>query len=276
MSISRRDIIASSAMLAGSAATAEVGTARRRDPRSTAEGQIKLGAMLDGSPAFWTYSGVVYAVRPNLHPLPILTLAGGQASWAERRADGSYIVRGAILTFFRDPSTGAFLDTFDNPLTGKRNVPAVNKLSGGGLLYPADGASARLEGQIQSGVVAPGGFKATDPGAALGSVRWSVAGDSVMLMTDRSWNVAVQPQLEAQTQFGDRDAFFDPRRPKMTARFSATTIAPWMRWMEMGDAPGHLVWHSSGEKVFDLRDLPADYRARAGADLGLLATRPKA
>jgi hypothetical protein len=277
MPMSRRDLIASGVLAAGlGAAGAAVGAPPPMidDPRSTAEGQIKLGATLDGSPAFWVYSGVIYAVRPGLRPLPILTLAGGQSSWAERQPNGDYVVRGAILTFFRDPDSNAFLDTFDNPLTGKRNAVKANTLSGGGLIYPADGSSARLDGAVKAGVVAPKGFKAADPHQALGAVRWSEIGSSVMLMTDRAWNVAVQPQLEAQTQFGDRDAFFDPRVRKIKASFSATTIAPWMAWMEMGDALGHLVWHSSGEKVFTVDDMPADYRRRAGSRLDLLATRP--
>jgi hypothetical protein len=275
MPISRRDLIASGAVAAGwSAPGGPASSGTVYDPRSTAEGQVKLGATLDGSPAFWVYSGVIYGVRPGRRPLPILTLAGGQSSWAERRPNGDFMVRGAILTFFRDPDSNAFLETFDNPLTGKRNLVKANSLSGGGLLYPADGSSARLDGEVKAGVVAPKGFEAGDLHQPLGAVRWSVVGSSVTLMTDRAWNVAVQPQLEAQTQFADRDAFFNRRRRRMTARFSATTIVPWMAWMEMGDSPGHLVWHSSGEKVFSIDDMPADYRNHAGSALDLLATRP--
>jgi hypothetical protein len=244
------------------------------DPRQTAEGQVKLGATLDGSPAYWTYSGVVYAIQSGKRPLPILSLAGGQSSWATRRADGSYRVSGAILTFFRDLETGAFIDAFDNPITGKRNLVKPNQLSGGGVVYPADGSSARAQGQIKSAVVAPQGFKASEPEKALGAVRWSLAGPSIMLMTDRSWNVALQPQLEAQTQIADRAAFFDPKVTRLPTSFTATTIIPWMTFMDMGDAPGHLVWHSSGQKVFSVDDMAADYRDHAGSKLDILTTRP--
>jgi hypothetical protein len=244
------------------------------DPRDSAVGQVKLVAALDAAPVYWSYSGVIYAVRPAVRPVPILRLAGCQASWSEPMADGAFKISGAIMTFFRDIDTGAFLKTFANPFTKMHNTVQANVLSGGAMIYPADGGSARLAGQIRAGVVAPKGFNATDPNQALGAVRWSVVGQSVFLMTDRSWNVAVQPQLEAQTTLGDRSAFFDPSVRRMRAQFTATTIVPWMGWMEMGEAPGHLVWHSSGEKLFSITDLPDDYRAEAGSRLDMLASRP--
>jgi hypothetical protein len=246
-----------------------------QDPRLSAEGQIRLSASLDGSPAFWIYSGTVYAVQPGLHPRELVRLSGCQSSWAERLEDGSYRVSGATLTFFRDCRSGTILDYFDNPITGRRNKVVANFLSGGALRYPADGTSARAEFRPATGsVIAPNGFGAADLQKPLGLVRWQVMEQSVLLFTDRSWNVAVQPQLEAQTQSGDRADFFDPALRRMTARYSGTSIMPWMTWLEMADIPGHLTWHSSGEKSFSLDGLEADYRAHAGDRLDRLASRP--
>jgi hypothetical protein len=276
--LSRRGVLAASLITAagevsspGLAAAGE----RGHDPRLTAEGQVKLGATLDGSPAFWTYSGVIYAVLPDRRPLPILSLSGCQSSWATALGEGDYRVAGAIVTFFRDPGTDAFLDVFDNAFTGKRNRVSPNILRGGALIYPANGASAHAQGQINAAVIAPRGFAPSDPAQALGSVRWKVAGPSIMLMTDRSWNALAQPQLEAQTQSADRALFFDPRVRRLPARFTATTIMPWMTWMEMDGIAGHLVWHSSGEKLFSLDDLPSDYRNHAGSQIDILSTPPE-
>ena len=269
--ISRRRLIASataSLTVAGRAAAGQY------DPRSTAEGQIKLGATLDGTPAWWIYTGLIYAVRPNMRPVAILGIAGCESQWAEKRPDGSYVVSGVTASFFRDPATGAFLDGFVNPLTGKRVSAKANVLSGGGAIYPADGSSARAYGHIKDAVVAPGGFAPSDPNKPLGAVRWDILGDSIMLMTDRAWNVPVEPQLEAQTQMADRNDFFRQGLGRLPARYSATTIVPWMGWLEMGDIPGHLVWHTSGEKVFSPGRVPADYRARAGAVMDQLTSRP--
>jgi hypothetical protein len=270
--MTRRSVLASGAFSAAAAPVLAQGRPSGYDPRASAEGQIKLLAALDGSPVYWTYSGLIYAVLPERRPQPILAISGGQASQARRRADGSYRASGAILTFFRDVNTGAFLESYDNPFTGVRTAVAANILTGGGLIYPADGSSAFAEGQIAAAAVAPDGFKASDPSKALGVVRWSVTGPSVMLMTDRSWNVARQPQLEAQTQVADRAAFFDPKVVRLPTSFTATTIIPWMAWMGMGNRAGHLMWHSSGQKVFSVNDMDPEYLAHAGDRIEVLTT----
>ena len=41
---------------------------------------------------------------------------------------------------------------------------------------------------------------------------------------------------------------------------------PWQEWMEMGDRPGHLLWHAAGAKLNSIAELPDDYRKRAEAE----------
>jgi hypothetical protein len=95
-----------------------------------------------------------------------------------------------------------------------------------------------------------------------------------MLVTDHAFEVPVQPQIEARTIFADRSAFLDPDVARLPARFATSTIVPWLRFMDMTGVPGHLVWHCAGEKLFDVADLPADYRARAGQLLDVLTKAP--
>jgi hypothetical protein len=45
--------------------------------------------------------------------------------------------------------------------------------------------------------------------------------------------------------------------------------------MDMQATDGHLVWHTAGDKRFDVGALPADYRGRAGVELENLASRPR-
>jgi len=245
------------------------------DPRTSAEGQVKLNATLDGSVAYWPYSGIIYAVRPRARPLPLLAVSGCQANWAAHQPDGSFLLAAPLVTFFRDIDTGAFLEYFDNPFSGARNEVQPNLFVGKGYaVYPADGSAMRITGNIGAAESAPHGFKTANAQAGVGRVVWSLGRDTVVLTTDQFFDVATQPQAEAQTRTADRRAFFDPRVRQLPARFSATTISPWLRWMQMGEAEGHLVWHTSGEKVFSITALPADYRTRAGSLLDHLTTRP--
>lgn len=272
--LSRRSVLIgatglASARLLGSAAA--IGD----DPRQSAMGQAKLNATLDGSPAFWAYAGTIYAVRSRVRPVPLLALSGLQANWAMRQADGSYRLAAPLLSFFRDVDSGAFLDVFVNPFTQMRNPVRPNFFAGKGYaVYPADGSAMRISGKIDATESAPQGFKPAEP-SGIGRVLWSETRDSIVLNTDQFFNVQLQPQGEAQTRTADRDRFFDPRVKRLPARFSATTISPWLAWMDMGTAEGHLVWHTSGEKVFSVDDVPADYRVRAGQSLEALTSRPR-
>ncbi len=246
-----------------------------QDPRNSAIGQIKLLATLDGAPAYWTYSGIIYAIQDGKHPSAILAASGCQSSWAQEQPDGSYIVTGATLTFFRDIQTGAIIDFFDNPLTGQRNAVMSNFLSGARILFPADGSSARADTlPVNGGAIAPGGYQSPDKQKPLGIMCWHVSPDLVTLTTDRSWSVPAQPQLEAELQTCDRGDFFDASLKRISARGASTTIIPWMRWMQMGSIPGHLVWHTSSEKSFSLDALDMDYRAKAGPLIDRFAEKP--
>jgi hypothetical protein len=274
MTLSRRALLVAGGFGVGIAASAGF-AATDYDPRRSAEGQMKMLATLDGSPAFWHYTNLIYAMLPGQHPRPILAASGCQSSWAERMEDGSYRVTGTTMTMFRDLETGAILESFENPFTGRRNIVQTNFLSGGGLRYPADGSSASLEIRPASGgVIAPKGYGEGNLQRKLGLVRWKMFGESIQLTTDHSWPVPVQPQLEAQTVSASKAEFFDPRVLRMSARDAGVSIMPWMTWMEMGDVAGHLMWHYNGEKLFSLDSLDADYRAHAGDRLEKLARRP--
>lgn len=272
---SRRAALRGGAIVVGGvAASAAVSAAPKSDPRRSALGQIKMEGALDGRVAIWSYSGLIYAVTPGQRPRAILSIAGGSANWATRQPDGSWSMLGATMSFFRDPANGAFLDAFDNPMTGKRNEVRPNILSGGQMTFPADGSAPHFVGKSRAGETTPGGFTEADPERPLGRVDWTETRDTVMMTTDHSFEVPVQPQLEARTIFCDRTDFFDARVTRMPAKMATTTIVPWLRWMNMADAPGHLIWHCSGEKMFEVDALPADYRARAGASLEIFGAPP--
>jgi len=245
------------------------------DPRRCAEGQVKLNATLDGSPAFWSYTGVIYAVLPNARPIPILALSGCQANWAVRQSDDSFQLAAPLLSFFCDINSKAFLTQFDNPWTSRHNEVRPNLFAGSGrAIYPADGTAMRLSGAIAASESAPHGFTPGNGGTGVGRVEWSLTRDTIVLTTDQFFDVKTQPQGEAQTRTADRAGFFDSAVSRLPARFAATTISPWLGWMQMGEAAGHLVWHTSGEKVFSIDEVPELYRTHAGKLLEHLVTRP--
>ena len=66
--------------------------------------------------------------------------------------------------------------------------------------------------------------------------------------------------------FATVDDFTDPEVLRIPGVFSSTVTMPWLEWMEMGERPGHLLWHAAGAKLDSLDALPVDYRKRAEAE----------
>lgn len=245
------------------------------DPRRSGLGQIKMEAALDGRAGIWGYRGLIYAVRPDCVPLPILGLDGGSAFWGHDMGGGAWEMTGTTMSFFTDPDSGRHLDTFTNPFTGKTDAVRANILAGGArMVYPADGAAPHFVGQSSAGESTPGGFVEADGAHPVGRVAWTTFAGGVAMTTDHAFEVPVQPQLEARTIRADAASFFDPSVRRLPAQMTTTTITPWLRFMGMEGQPGHLVWHCWGEKVFDVADLADSYRAGAGDRIDLFVTPP--
>lgn len=277
-SIARREALASGAgllgMLTAPRTLAAPGTLTA-DPRLSALGQVKMEAALDQTAAIWAYKGMIYAVEPQTKPRLILRLEGGSAFWGRPQDDGSWKMLGATMSFFCDPQNGDILESYANPYTGSHDPVRVNLFAGGGMRYPADGSAPHFEGVSTAGESTPGGFKEANPARPIGLLGWTETQDNIMMTTDHAFEVPVQPQLEARTIYADKRGFLDPAVRQLPARMATSTITPWLRWMDMGDAPGHLVWHCWGEKRFDLEGLPPAYLAKAGKDIDLFRQPPE-
>jgi len=70
-------------------------------------------------------------------------------------------------------------------------------------------------------------------------------------------------RAQRQTMFVPLAAFNDREIVNLPTVFSSTVFMPWLKWMDMGDRPGHVVWHASGAKLRSVDELPTEYRHRA-------------
>jgi hypothetical protein len=66
--------------------------------------------------------------------------------------------------------------------------------------------------------------------------------------------------------FTSRRDFANRRLGRLPATFTSTVFMGWLKWMDMKDVPGHVVWHASGAKLRSIADLPGEYRERAGRE----------
>lgn len=216
----------------------------------------------------WWFTGVIFAVTGHDQtPRPLVRFEGLEVYWFQHVADG-YRLGGHTVTFFRDFATFQYLYEFRNPWTGRTDVvrPAVQ---GGNLAfhYGVDGIwPVRLSGE-------PLGTPVPQPLW----VQWHALGEHVWLQHQTIYPPGMPPMHgQRQSMFVSRRDFVNRRIAALPAAFSATVFMGWLKWMDMQDHPGHVIWHASGVKLRSIADLPAEYRARVEREYPeRLSARPK-
>ena len=207
---------------------------------------MKLHAATSDRQVPWYYTGRIYAVREGQVPQHLFNLEGTEIYWVRRAGPSAWTGLGSTLTFYRDAQTGEYFDSFRNPLNG-RTLPVRPN-----VLRSSKPSTFSLQGL---------GLGGRDP------VPWLIethqSDDDVWLITSRSLPEAPQPWIEMQTMMGKASQILDPANTAPPAMFSSSYLSPWLAWMEMGDAPGHLLWHSSGRKLGSIDEIPAGYLQRA-------------
>ena len=238
--------------VAGAAGRAP-GTVDLNNPAANLAGFIRMMASLVDEDVPWWYNGTVYAVvGETRNPEPLFTFEGMELYRVAALADGTYELTGNTVTFFR-ALDGTWLSDYLNPFTGKTNAVGA-AVQGGG---PGRGFNLSVHG------VRPSKLRDQIPDAPLRK-WWSVAAGKVWMNNDTVYPPGLPaPRAQSQSMFATVDEFNDADLPRIPAVFSSTVTMPWLAWMDMGDRPGHLLWHAAGAKLPGLDALPDAYRKRA-------------
>ncbi len=212
---------------------------------------MRMQSSLQEQDSPWWYKGRIYAQVGEAQPRHILDLEGTEIYWPRPLGGGEFSISSRTLTFFKDPMTGEMLDEFVNPYTGESTPVQPNILGG------PDSARYTGEGMAFA--------RRIDPAGELRrwNWQWTHSGRHVWLMSSRGLTHMPQPWLEASTMFCLTDDLADPSITSLRSSFSSTYFSPWLRWMGMGERPGHLIWHSSGCKLKSVDEVSGAYRERA-------------
>ncbi|GMW06610.1 MAG: hypothetical protein AMXMBFR8_14070 [Nevskiales bacterium] len=250
------------------------GTLPRRAPDLTApdvnlRALVRMTASLRERDVPWWYDGTIYGVVAGEQPRALVRFEGMELYWMRHLSGGDYEMVGNTVTFFRDLETGRMLEHFRNPYTGRENTVNAATQGGGagrGFTYSVNG-------------VRPTAFMDRMPEKPL-VLDWSFVRDMVWLHNHTAYPPSMAPpRMQRQTLFAPLNAFLDEDSDSIPAVFSSTVLMPWLKWMEMGDAPGHVVWHAAGAKLDSIDGLPDEFRRRAEREHPHLMTanpaRPK-
>ena len=239
--------------------TAGEALAKLKDPKENLQSMLRIQGSRREQDVPWWSNGTIYGVVGDSQPRPLVTFEGMEMYWIRHLQGpqaGQYELIGNTVTFFRDVDMGTMIDTFKNPYTGALNkvTPAVQ---GGGA---GRGFNYSVQG------IRPTAFIDQMPDKPL-ILNWSTVRDQIWMHNQTVYPPGLPPpRAQRQTMFANLEDFLNPEIDSLAAVFTSTVFMPWLKWMDMGNRPGHVIWHASGAKLESIEQLPSEYRRRAEAE----------
>jgi hypothetical protein len=256
---SRRLVLTGAAAMAGSAVSspARAGGPRRFDPSSPADQALafrKLAYSSDGETGFWWLRGRRYGlVDGDLTPFWDMHVG----SWFRTRdlASGDFEATTISVSVYTDCASGAVLEDFVNPYTGKTiRIGHFPPTPAKAVYGPA--------GRRPTPGAAPAGLAAK---AAIGPT-W-VQGDSVYVTADVILAGALVSDPAGRVRVNDLTTYVgavrdvtDPAVAMAPATQMFNDDNTWPAWLEMGERPGTFFSRAQGRKVFRYEDMPSVWR----------------
>ncbi|MBM3515445.1 MAG: DUF1838 domain-containing protein [Alphaproteobacteria bacterium] len=247
-------------------ATAQTPRALPTAPRDILNTMVRIGGTSGKNRVTWKTRIIVYAVEPT-GVRPLVGLRGSESAWWKKVDDDTFIRYSSTLSFFEDLETGKFIDEFKNPLTGAMNKVGVS------FIRHKEGEYYTTKGEYFGTMkkAFPDVYKDEMP-----APKWKLDGDVIRIQGDSNFPpILQQPTKEAATQFAFASEVFDPKVETPRGFVSGWNIRPWERWLDMGDRPGHVIWHFDGVKLDNAELHDRDYLERARAHTPLFDKSPE-
>ena len=285
--LTRRESLGLAALAAGaaaapSAAQAATRRARRpafdfvtkidfRDPKWTRDTYARIDADIDPAKekCGWL-KGKAYGVRDNEKVRALFGVEGFSFVRTKRLEDGSYRRMLREIVFYRDLETGRILDTWANPYTGEtvKVVPIAND--------PFNFTISEFAPEPPS----YGGLNKDRPPRKPFLQDWEFGPEGDMVLhtgIDMIYPNALQPNKWPRESSGPMNRVSehfiyvvkrkDVENPDLTHIphvGSWSRITPWLPWMLMGQAPGHVSYFTHFQTIPNgIAGLPADIVAAA-------------
>jgi len=254
--ITRRDALAGAAGIAATAMGAAPASAAAGlnldNPRDNLTALIKLQADLSGADVIGGFPGEVWGWVPGEGNKLLFRSYGIGASHAEQVDDGWRFYHRELL-YYLDPDSGEILDDWLNPYTGKR-VEVMHILNDPVHRFYA------FEG---------GRFPFPWPYTVVGDdlvFRISVFSfrDSIMPRIDYPLHSADNKYQAAELWMmnGRVSEVMNPDITSASCVTSWSRVGQWLPFMEMGNRPGIMVYHSDSYKLLEgVKHIPANILA---------------
>ncbi len=205
--------------------------------------------------------GKIFAVLPDGVTL-LYGMRGSESTWWRQIDDETFVRFNQTLSFFTDPVTDEFIDSFKSPVNGATvELPSSFIRHKEGEWYTPRGS---YYGSMRS--LFPD-FYAEKPL----SLDWTLDGDLIRCQKGDSFPpILPEPSMEHTTYFALASEVLDPDLERASAWSCGWNIMAGSRfpYRALGILPGHVNWHYDAVKLDDVEQLDDDYleRARAFSD----------
>jgi hypothetical protein len=238
----------------------------------------KVRGRLDGGVGLYHYVAHVYGVPEGDVAQLMFRREGISQHRMTVRNDRTIDLRYIECNYTQHAETGALIDEFyDNPLTGKL-VPVRHQPPVPGPLIrinPTGGFNPDIKWE------APAAFVNTVGPPLFGDGRVFFNDDILMFRPGATDPLPTGNPRRGDVQLTELITFSvdiqDVQNPELMSAKSFAHIAataPWSGWLEMDDAPGHMMMRYLAEKVPSTEEIPSWLRTRIDTDYPKFFTEP--
>lgn len=223
--------------------------ARFTDPQWNRDAAARLQAHTDGRQVYGMGTGVVCGVRAGEAVRTLMGFEVFSTIRVVKMADGNYQRMSKETIFYTDPLTNAILDEWTNPYTGEQ-------------VRVVDVANDPFNWVISAYIQPPPAFAAAPnsppPEKKPFLMHWSQFGNDTVVVAENFHGYypnRLDPKIwlresggpfnqtsELFRYFIDRSVLEDPNADYVPANGSWVRVTPWLPWMLMGQAQGHIMY----------------------------------
>ena len=235
------------------------------NPAENLRAFVKLTGDLDPSKeTFGWFGGTIFAVLKDQPLMPLVGVEGFGVLRVAPQDGGTYRLFNRELAFYKDPRSGEFLDQWTNPITGEDcEVSPIHNAVVNAEVAPV--LKQDFDGTIVEVPFNP---------------PWTFQGDKAFStfelhaafpnpMRPEEWPRESAGPITRISEIFQRittvSQLSDPN--STTADYSGTwtRVGPWLPWMLMGQAEGHILYRTFMNKTGPAEALPAPLLARTEA-----------
>jgi Protein of unknown function (DUF1838) len=237
------------------------------DARDNLDAFVRVRGSKNGEDTVYYWRGSVYSDIEGQRSRQIFDFEGFNVARTVPDGQGGWQLLSREIAVYRDPASHRILDAWVNPWTNKtvHVVPVLN-----------DPVSTTLH-------VEPGDVPLVPADRVDDDIFFNL---DVFLKYPSPLPKAQYPQYSGSDTYQGAELFQfttpssaldDHSTPSVPATLSWTRQGPWLPWMEMGDAPGRLVYQCHGAKLeHGISDLPMELRDHVLANHPAFLTAPTA